>query len=467
MIKFTGYLLPTFCLIQTKKFSVYSKVDSSSKAKAMVYLDIVCPYTDKIIRDCLRRRPWCQIAVSNEEISKKPPRGLRQYQISDFENIDWAPVLSGRHVASSYLVRKGLSRKAQLSLQIKRFLSKNPESVMKKAVPYTVIIETWDAFEDVRMNFGGGVFASFNTAQIVSTSLRKRLDFCLEEVKNIVNAQDMASWVWILKPSVTNKGMDIGIVKGWEEILDFLNESPDIREWVLQQYIHCPLLVEGGHKFHLRVYVVCIGALSVFVYNNILMLIGAHKFNIDDLDDIYGHLTNTARAVEDIDFVEEKFVQLLDDLPAHLLRDYAGSVPTPEVAEKILNSIREKINCVTHDLFSCFDNEYTIFAPMSNCFEVYGLDFMVDESFEVYLLEVNPGPDFKQTGGRLQEVIVQLWEQISGLIFDSPEILVTHKGLDESSIRVPVGDQIPKDMTLVYTKEWSASKMQGGMKLNN
>jgi hypothetical protein len=45
---------------------------------------------------------------------------------------------------------------------------------------------------------------------------------------------------------------------------------------VLQRYIELPLLV-GGHKFHLRVYVLCDGALRVFVCDRILMLIEAHK----------------------------------------------------------------------------------------------------------------------------------------------------------------------------------------------
>eukprot|EP01034_Spumella_vulgaris_P045608 gene45608-56821_t len=40
---------------------------------------------------------------------------------------------------------------------------------------------------------------------------------------------------------------------------------------------------------------------------------------------------------------------------------------------------------------------------MANCYELYGLDFMVDNNMAVSLLEVNPGPDFKQTGDRLRK----------------------------------------------------------------
>lgn len=76
-----------------------------------------------------------------------------------------------------------------------------------------------------------------------------------------------------------------------------------------------------GYKFHLRVYVLCIGALKVYVFGDILMLLAAHRYELEDLDDVHKHLTNTARSVEDINFSEEKFVKLLEDLPRYLQKE--------------------------------------------------------------------------------------------------------------------------------------------------
>lgn len=78
---------------------------------------------------------------------------------------------------------------------------------------------------------------------------------------------------------------------------------------------------------------------------------------------------------------------------------------------------------------------------------------MVDSNFDVHLLEVNPGPDFKQTGGRLRTVIVQLWEQVCALVLDNEKDGTSCKNSD--------------DMMLVYEKVWSASKLQGGMNLTD
>lgn len=69
------------------------------------------------------------------------------------------------------------------------------------------------------------------------------------------------------------------------------------------------------------------------------------------------------------------------------------------------------------ELFRAFHGEPTVFAPMPHCFELFGVDFLVDEGCHVHLLEVNPGPDFKQTGGRLKKVIQDLIETTIAMVF--------------------------------------------------
>lgn len=59
---------------------------------------------------------------------------------------------------------------------------------------------------------------------------------------------------WILKPSTLNKGADLAFGEGFEPLRKAIHASPDIREWVLQEYVDRPLLVQG-RKFHLRAYV--------------------------------------------------------------------------------------------------------------------------------------------------------------------------------------------------------------------
>ena len=117
------------------------------------------------------------------------------------------------------------------------------------------------------------------------------------------------------------------------------------------RYISRPLLI-NGKKFHLRVYSLCLGALQVHVFSKILMLIAAHKYNMDDLGNIYQHLTNTARSVEDDTFVEEENVKLMDDLPALLWEEYrvdlpGGFVTCLEHAQEITRDILDQVCKIT------------------------------------------------------------------------------------------------------------------------
>ena len=103
----------------------------------------------------------------------------------------------------------------------------------------------------------------------------------------------------------------MALITSWSGLLDTLEVLPDIREWVLQRYIDKPLLL-SGHKFHLRVYILCVGALRVYTFDQILLLLAAHTYDLSNTDDIYSHLTNTARNAELSDFDEEKYIKVSD-----------------------------------------------------------------------------------------------------------------------------------------------------------
>lgn len=172
---------------------------------------------------------------------------------------------------------------------------------------------------------------------------------------------------------------------------------------------------------------------------------------------------------------------MLDDLPAILVSERRDIAPNLTAARDIVAGLRKSVCAITCDLFRAYENEYTVFAPMDNCFEMFGLDFMVDEALGVHLLEVNPGPDFKQTGDRLRSVIVGLFEQMCTIVVDEPVVgpnsassgpdyMFSQQSCNggEQPNREAlhadtfIANQAP-DMTLVYRKMWSVARMKGGM----
>jgi len=62
--------------------------------------------------------------------------------------------------------------------------------------------------------------------------------------------------------------------------------------------------------------------------------------------------------------------------------------------------------------FESFRGETGGFMPLPNGFELFGIDFLVDQDMNPWLLEFNPGPDLKQTGGRLQPFMQQMVKEM-------------------------------------------------------
>lgn len=167
------------------------------------------------------------------------------FQWSEYERIDWSAVLSGKHCASSYCVRKGLSRKAQLAHYTKLHICKNPNSLLKHTMPKTVILDTWPVWEDGCSSHDGLADIVMGASRTDSSTVnrRDRLDKCLAEAKQIMTEAELSydriatnnpnapPPVWILKPSTINKGAGIQIIHLYEQLVDICWEESDIREW--------------------------------------------------------------------------------------------------------------------------------------------------------------------------------------------------------------------------------------------
>ncbi|KAG3119297.1 hypothetical protein PI124_g2848 [Phytophthora idaei] len=349
----------------------------------------------------------------------------------EYENLDWKNILAGKVVANAYCVRKGLSRKAQLSIYLSKYIMKHPDCMLSKALPRTIVVDTWEAYDESMAQFG--------------IPFRQRLDSCLWEVRQTLENENKT---WIMKPSATNKGAEVNVIKDFKKLRSIVNEWTDIREWVVQEYIQRPLLLRG-RKFHIRVYVLAVGGLKVYVYQHCLVLCALEQYREADTDNNYSHITNTFQQQSHPDFVESECVLLLDDIENILTEQ--GIADAAGKKAKVLADIGQ----ITAETFDAYKGEFSVFQPLPNCFEIYGVDFMVDEDFNVWLLEFNPGPDFKQTGDRLHFVIRDLMADTLSA--------VTNEFFSEDK------DSSVKDAEIgafakVYDQQWGALSKGSSMK---
>ncbi|KAL9627784.1 MAG: hypothetical protein Q9164_007492 [Protoblastenia rupestris] len=184
--------------------------------------------------------------------------------------------------------------------------------------------------------------------------------------------------------------------------------TSQLRHFVAQRYVERPLLFEEyqGRKFHVRSYVLAVGALKVYVYRDMLALFAPLGYSPpagdkDTIIDPQIHLTNSC--LQSGTPMEDS-VHRFWDLPSAIKNDLDLAVTWKEDAFT-------QIGKATSTLFEAAAREQMIhFQTLPNAFEVYGVDWMVDKTGNVWLLEVNAFPDFRQSGENLQGLVEGFWQ---------------------------------------------------------
>ncbi|KIX99830.1 uncharacterized protein Z520_04466 [Fonsecaea multimorphosa CBS 102226] len=355
--------------------------------------------------------------ISN--ISDLPNPSDRVLQFTAYEKIDFEHAMqhSQTSLVCSYVIRKALIRKHYLSNTVSTWLVKHPSSILAK-------------------HFKPCVHFELDYAEFLDEALVDAWDLNESLAENEKQESGKQKQWWILKPGMSDGGNGIrlfstsgelqAIFEEWEEDSpdadaedsteeDECHDAPgrkqgdslegnamtsQLRHFIAQPYIDPPLLLEtyGGRKFHIRAYVLAAGALKVYVYKEMLALFAAKGYQPPasatdpEMLDLAQHLTNTC-------FQDEA----TKSTSVYRFWDLESS----EMHANWKDAIFQQICDVTGEVFEAAAREQMIhFQAVPNAFEIFGVDFLVDQDCNVWLLELNAYPDFKQTGQDLQDAVV-------------------------------------------------------------
>ncbi|XP_048343338.1 probable tubulin polyglutamylase TTLL2 isoform X2 [Sphaerodactylus townsendi] len=186
---------------------------------------------------------------------------------------------------------------------------------------------------------------------------------------------------WICKPVARSRGRGILI---FQDIKDFVYDCMVI----VQKYISNPLLI-SGYKWDLRLYV-CVTSfcpLTIYTYEEGLVRFATEKFDLESMDNIYAHLTNTSINKFGPSYRKDKDVIGSGcKWTFSRFRAYLRSCNVDDVC------LWQRINRIVILTLLAI----TPSVPLTfNCFELFGFDILVDEKMKPWLLEVNHSPSLR------------------------------------------------------------------------
>lgn len=183
---------------------------------------------------------------------------------------------------------------------------------------------------------------------------------------------------WICKPADSSRGRGIFLFEDLSELTYDCSA-------VAQKYITNPCLI-AGYKFDLRLYVLVTSfhPLTVYMYQEGIVRFSTEKYDLNSIGNLYSHLTNTSINKFSPSYTTDKErVGQGCKWTLTMLRNYFHQ---QNVDDEVL---WQKIsNVVTLTLLA----QVTSVPKVTNAFELFGFDIMIDANLKPWLLEVNFNP---------------------------------------------------------------------------
>lgn len=220
--------------------------------------------------------------------------------------------------------------------------------------------------------------------------------------------------LWIAKSSSGCHGdnMEIfaGTLEGANALLAFVDKQKQPYPWVAQQYISRPLLYHK-RKFDIRCWILVLRyPFQVYVHNDLVMRTSSVPYDTstattNEGEDRLAHITNhcvqsTGQDYSKFEEGNELWREHLDGLIRYKARKLTerrhklGLATDLPGFPTMRNTITPQINKIVVDTMQAMQPELPEepHPPPTYSFQVFGYDFLIDDSLNVWLLEINGAP---------------------------------------------------------------------------
>ena len=248
--------------------------------------------------------------------------------------------------------------------------------------------------------------------------------------------------LWIIKPINLNRGRYITVEKNLKDIiekLETIQEKKKINindkkkgneikcEYILiQKYLEKPLLYQG-RKFDIRLWVLFIAEQDddVYIFRQGHLKATCIKYDPDSKDP-YVHLTNYSVQKYNENFSK---IEIGNEIP---FKDFQNELDKNDTGIDFYKTIYPKIVRIVRITGGAAKGKMN-FLNKKYCFEIFGYDFILDENYQPYLLEINTNPGLEISSPIINELLPRMIDDALKLTIDK-EFTRSMKYADEESI---------------------------------
>ncbi len=241
---------------------------------------------------------------------------------------------------------------------------------------------------------------------------------------NIPQTYNTGKNMWIIKPINLNRGRCIQVLNDTNTIVEYLLKIQEMKKIegdnnnnfkcehvLLQKYLEKPLLYQG-RKFDIRIWILIISGQENFVY---IFKQGHLKATCAEYDinssSPFIHLTNYSVQKHNIDFSKKEIGNEISyqDFQDELDKKNTGKNFLKDIYPKIIYIIRLAIGSGKSNLNH---------LKRDNCFEIFGCDFILDEKYKPYLLEINMNPGLEISSPLISKLVPRMVDDALKLTID-------------------------------------------------
>ncbi len=293
---------------------------------------------------------------------------------------------------------KGICTKTGLIRSLRKYYSGNPEAC---ACRYTAYDSTPTSFILVSNSQEGDYPAFVQRFKELSKGYW---------AKEKLPAKQCKENMWLIKPAAMNQGRGIAIFKdNFAEMRRFVESKPPYSYWVVQKYIERPMLYRA-RKFDFRVWAAVTWRSELFYYRSGYIRTSSDFYTLDSNYN-YVHLTNNCLQQHGSKYgmYEEGNTVSFDAFQKYLQQEF------PQHGLSMEKHIIPRMKDLIIDSFLSVKSELNP-NKRRNCFELLGFDFMLDEDFRLWLIEINTNPYLgvpnKFIEGLLPKMLNDLFERV-------------------------------------------------------